>query len=189
MKRVLIILSIKNLFKNGKITGLNILGISIGISVFLLISIYLISELNYDKSTKEYSKIYRLATNSRIINKHIAGCAAPIASAIKKDFPEVDDAMRISKYKSFSINVDNRVFFESRALYADSNFFNFFNNDLVSGSLENCLREPFTTVLTKSIANKYFGLANPIGKDILIDSIAYKVTAVVQDISYSNHIK
>jgi putative ABC transport system permease protein len=189
MKRALIILSIKNLLKNGKITGLNILGLSIGISVFLLISIYLLSEINYDNNTKNYLKIYRLANNCRPINKHIAGCAAPFASAIKKDFPEVEDAIRISKYKSYLINVDNKGFFERRVLYADSNFFNFFNNDVVYGSLEKCLLEPFTTVLTKSISKKYFGLGNPTGKIILIDSIAYTVTAVVQDISYSNHVK
>ena len=189
MKKPLLLLSIKNLLKNKRVSLLNILGLSIGISVFLLISIYLISELNYDKNTKYYSKIYRLANNCRPLNKHIAGCAAPFASAIKKDFPEVEDAMRISKYKSFTINVDNRGFFERRILYADSNFFKFFNNDVVSGSLEKCLQEPFTAVLTKSTANKYFGSLSPIGKVILIDSIPYKVTAVVQDISYSNHIK
>jgi putative ABC transport system permease protein len=112
MKKPLLLLSIKNLLKNKRVSLLNILGLSIGISVFLLISIYLISELNYDKNTKYYSKIYRLANNCRPLNKHIAGCAAPFASAIKKDFPEVEDAMRISKYKSFTINVDNRGFFE-----------------------------------------------------------------------------
>ena len=189
MKKPLLLLSIKNLLKNKRVSLLNILGLSIGISVFLLISIYLISELNYDKNTKYYSKIYRLANNCRPLNKHIAGFAAPFASAIKKDFPEVEDAMRISKYKSYTIYVDNRGFFERRILYADSNFFKFFNNDVVSGSLEKCLQEPFTAVLTKSTANKYFGSLSPIGKVILVDSIAYIVTAVVQDVSYSNHIK
>jgi putative ABC transport system permease protein len=189
MKRTLVLLSVKNSLKDKRISILNILGLSIGISVFLLISTYIIGEIRYDKNTKNYSKIYRFANNCRPINKHIAGCAAPFAAAIKKDFPEVEDAMRISKYKSYLINAENKGFFEKRVLYADSNFFKFFNNDLVSGSLEKCLQEPFSAVLTKSISNKYFGLANPIGKAILIDSIPYKVTAVVQDISYSNHIK
>ncbi|MGD0756313.1 MAG: ABC transporter permease [Bacteroidales bacterium] len=136
MKKNLVLLSVKNLLKNKRVSLLNILGLSIGIGVFLLISIYLLSEINYDKSTTNYSKIYRLANNCRPINKRIAGCAAPFASAIKKDFPEVEDAIRISKYKSYLINVDNKGFFERRVLYADSNFFNFFNNDVVSGSLE-----------------------------------------------------
>ena len=103
---------------------------------------------------------------------------------LQREFPEVEDFLRMTKVSPVEVNINNQVFTEDHIIQADSSFFDFFSIPVLKGDLKNLLNAPHKVVLSESTAKKYFGDENPIDKVIKIgsDTIGYSVSGVMGDI-------
>ena len=183
----------RNLLKNKTFSLINIAGLASGLACFILIALYVADELSYDRFNEKADRIYRI--NSDIVfggNKlHMAVTADPMGAALKKDYPQVEQYVRI--YASSGpklVKKGNTFINEQNVAHADSTLFDVFTLPAISGDTKTALNEPKTVVITESTAKKYFGTADAVGKTIETNdnnSTLYKVTAVIKDIPHNSH--
>jgi putative ABC transport system permease protein len=185
------------LFKNKTFSFINIIGLATGTLCCLYIMLYVQDQYNYDKQHDRAEDIYRINTLWTVQNDkgNWATVTAPVAPAMKKDFPEVEQYARIIpdigrdhhllRYKERSIYANTDV-------YADSTLFEMFNFHFDHGDPKNALSAPYSIVLLKPIADKLFGHDDPLGKIIQIDELYGKnnftVTGVVDESLGKSHI-
>ena len=184
--------AIRNILKYKLFSAINVLGLSIGMACCLFIFIYVTDELSYDKFHKDANKIYRVGLFGRIAGQEIntSSSSWPVASTMQNEIPGVESALRLwSRSEPIVFKYDEIVFSEEKVIYADSNFFDFFSFELIKGDPSTVLTEPNTVVLTPSLATKYFGQENPIGKLIIIgnDNVSFKVTGLASPAPGNSH--
>jgi len=183
----------RNLLKNRTFSIINIAGLAIGLSCFLLITMYVLDELSYDKFNKKADRIYRI--DSDIVfggtALKLAVASDPLGATLKKDYPEVEEFVRFyNSSGSKLIKKGNEWINENAVAHADSTLFNVFTLPAVAGDTKTALNEPNTVVITASTAKKYFGTTNAVGKTLETndrDNTVYKVTAVIEDIPKNSH--
>lgn len=178
-------------FKNHKsLLLINLIGLTVSLTVCYFAFVYLNFELSYDSYHKHSDNIYRLVTDLKTSNGiDYRGSSAPIGPAIKETFPEVKAATRIF-LDYLIIQNESNVQNEEKIAYADSTLFSVFTFPLLNGVPEKVLNAPFEIVLSQSCAAKYFGTDNPIGKVLVINGKdrAY-VTGVMTDMPHNSHIR
>ncbi|PXX31772.1 ABC transporter permease [Arenibacter sp. ARW7G5Y1] len=167
-------------------TFLNTFGLAIGMAGGLLISLYIYDEMNFDTMFKDADRIYRINSDIRFGGKIMrsAQVGAPMAAAIKSDFPQIELVTRIRNRGSLLLRKQGTEANtkESNAAFADSTFFKMFGIDLLVGDVQSALTEPNTLVLTKTAAEKHFGMNNALGQHLLLNNTdTYTVTGVVAD--------
>ena len=115
---------------------------------------------------------------------------APVAINMRKDFPEVESAVRIAG-QSFLVRKGNEKFQEKNTVMADSTLFNIFDFPLIYGDKNTALKEPMSIVLSQTAAKKYFGNTNPVGQSVLLTggAINATITGVMKDIPENSQIK
>lgn len=181
----------RNIRKNKLFSAINILGLSIGIALCFIIMLYVQDELSYDRFNKNADNIARVVFNANINGGKIseAGIMAPVAQAMKNDFPEVQDATRLLQLGKPKINYKEKAFKDDQFALIDPNFFSIFTLPMIEGDAKTALLEPHSIVLTKATAEKYFGKEDPIGKNIGFDNNKefYKVTGVMENIPANSH--
>ncbi|MEQ9425574.1 MAG: ABC transporter permease [Cyclobacteriaceae bacterium] len=184
--------ALRNLLKHKFYSGINILGLTVGITCFLMIFLYVQHELSYDKFHTGYEDIYRLDF-SGILNAEeiiIAVASAPAKDALVADFPEVIDGIRFRTQGNFLVKQKDgtETLKEENVSYVDANFFDFFTVPLIRGDEKSALSAPNTLALSESASKKYFGDEDPIGKVLVLDNRHdYEVTAVYEDIPNNSH--
>lgn len=190
-----LIIAFRNLLKHKGYSIINIAGLSLGITCCILISLYIIDELQYDTFNKKYDRIYRIALippeGAQTRTPH------PMAQALVADFPEVEQAVTMSPiwgpgltWVEMPVQYKDNRFNEKRFFSADTTFFDVFTFKAVAGDPDKAIRKPGAIIITESIAKKYFGNENPIGKTIrLRDQFDLVVEAVIQDIPKNSHFK
>ncbi|NQU88398.1 MAG: ABC transporter permease [Mariniphaga sp.] len=184
--------AIRNLLKSKKITIINILGLSIGISVCLLIQYYIRFEKSYDKFNSNYENIYRLRYERTSENGEavrFASCCPPAGLRIRDQFPEVKTVARIFRYKASVSHLETK-YFEERMYFAEPEFFKIFTYKFIEGDPINGINPPNSAFISESTAKKYFGNQNPIGKKISVDKkVDYEVVGIFEDVSGNSHHK
>jgi putative ABC transport system permease protein len=172
---------------------INILGLSIGIACSLLIALFVINEASFDKYNVKKGRIYRAILNGKIGGQEvtIATSAAIMGPTLLKEFPEVEDFLRMKGRGPTVLEYNKQTFTEDHLVEADSSFFNFFSIPVLKGDPSGLLNAPYKVVLSQSAASKIFGAENPIDKTIKIgsDSIRYTVTGVMADIPSNSHFE
>lgn len=185
-------IALRNLWKHKVFSLINIMGLTVGMSACLLISMYVNFELTYDAFHSRADRIYRLVTDvktpSETINAGITSWA--YAPNIKQDFPEVEAYTRISG-GSFLVRKGDLKFQEQNTVFADSTLFKVFDFKLKQGNPASALKEPLSLVFTEKAARKYFGDTDPIGQTLLLsgEGLPAKVTGVMKDIPENSQIK
>lgn len=175
-------------------TFLNIFGLAIGMAGGLLISLYIYNELSYDKMFADADRIHRINADIKFGGEESksAETSAPMAAVLQEDFSQVEMATRIRNLGSILIrksNTDNNTK-ELSSAFADENFFKMFGLNLLAGDIETALKEPNTLILTKTAAEKHFGVNNAIGQEVLIDNTdTYTVTGVLDDLPKNSLIR
>ncbi|ODS84514.1 MAG: cell division protein FtsX [Cytophagaceae bacterium SCN 52-12] len=181
----------RNLRRNKLFSLINIAGLSIGIATSFMIILYVRDELSYDRFNKNAGDIARVVFRANInggkINESIV--MAPVAEVMKQDFPEVRDAARMVAYGTPGVSYEEKHFKNDRVAFADPNFFDIFTLPAMEGNPRTALSHPNTVVLTKTVAEKYFGKESALGKAISINGSPefYTVTAVINDIPVNSH--
>jgi putative ABC transport system permease protein len=184
-------LAFRNIMKYKFFSAINILGMSVGIAACLLIFLYVVDELSYDRFHADADRIYQVGLHGKIGGQDImvANTCAPMSEALVKEVPGVEQATRIANFWAApTLKYGDKVFTEEKIFHADSNFFNFFSYELTEGDSKTALLEPNSVVLTQSIATKYFGDEKALGKLIAIGGDkTYKVTGVTPDPPLNSH--
>ncbi len=183
----------RSLFVNKGFSLINIIGLAIGLAAGIMIMLYIFHELSYDKFYKDYERIYRVAVNGRMSGDFfdVAVTPAPMASSLKNEFPEVESSVCLHQSSQQTLfRRDEHVFYEKDVCFADSMFFRIFDFKPLIGDLGTALYQPFSMVITQTIASKYFKNENPIGQMIqLNDQFGFKVTAVIEDPPLNSHFR
>ena len=181
----------RSILKNKGIFAINIAGLAIGIASCLLILLFVVDELSYDKFHENADEIVRVVFKAKVNGEEMkeAVVMAPVAEALKNEFPEVVDATRISSIGTPKLVYNNTSFRDSRFAYVDPNFFKIFSLPVLKGNDINPLGEPNSIVITEQEAKKYFGNEDPIGKVLTLegDNQQFKVTAVIEEVPQNSH--
>ena len=170
-------ITFRNLWKNKTYSFINIFGLAIGTLCRLYILLYVEEQYSYDKHHKDAANIYRVNSAIKMSGeKHSnATSSPPIAPGMKTDFPEVQQFTRVIQIEKLGsrqnlIQYGEKSFYEKKALYVDSTFFDVFSYHFVNGNSTKALTEPYSIVLLKPISDKLFGNADPVGKMIQIEN-------------------
>ncbi len=184
-----LISSLRFFSRNKGYSLINILGLSIGLTVSITGFLYVINELSYDKFNVNAGRIYRIAVDALAGNTAIYQTYTPavMAGMLYNEFPEIDKVTRIATFDDELLKAGENVFLEDNIFITDSTFFEMFTIPVVKGETGKLLNQPFTAVLTESAAVKYFGAENPVNQIIRRDTMSFKVIAVVKDIPENSH--
>ena len=171
---------------------INILGLTIGITVCLMIFVYVINEFSVDRFHADNDRIYRVmrALVGEKGERSVAYLSGPYAPALRNDFDEeIEEIVRISPTEGL-VTIDDRSFREKRIYDVDSNFFDLFSFPLVQGDPTTALTDPASVVLTERTAKRYFGSANnALGQLIELDkTLLLTVTAIAKDVPSNSHL-
>lgn len=191
MFKNLIIYSLRSFRRQRSYIIINILGLSIGIACSLLIALFVFNELSYEKFNVKSDRIFRLVLNGKLSGQEVtvAYTAAIIGPTMLKEFPEVEDFLRMNGVGPTIVEYNNQAFTEDNIIEADSSFFNFFSIPVIKGDEKNLLNSPRSAVLSKTTAKKIFGNENPIDKTIKIgsDTARFVITGVMEDVPTNSH--
>jgi putative ABC transport system permease protein len=182
----------RNIVKNKFYSILNILGLSLGLIAFIFLFLHINDEMSYDNYHEKASRIHRIESNFFIAGKSemFAIVPTPMGPALQIEYPEVESVVRIFGAGNTLFRNDEKESYEEDFYFCDSTFFQVFTHKMIMGDPDKCLVEPLSIVLTKSIAEKYFGDADPMGK--ILESgnqRQFKVTGVMEDVPTNSHMK
>jgi len=164
------------------------LGLTIGFTISILVFSWVKHEVSYDKFHANSKDIYRILTLSEEGTGY--GSPAPLGPTIEDEIPAIVNTCRIIDLPKLQFKVEETVDYETKGLSVDSSFFNIFSFELVVGHANTLFDDPGNIVITKRLAEKYFGDKNPIGETILVESQFYfKVTGVIDDTPTNSHLQ
>jgi ABC-type antimicrobial peptide transport system permease subunit/AraC-like DNA-binding protein len=183
----------RRLQKSRLYTLINLVGLTVGITSCLLIGLFIINELSYDRFHAKADRIVRMTMEfGPGGSQKWVPTGTKAGPQLKRTFPQVEEFVR-------TINSDPVVkhgtvmFNETRFLYADSSFFKIFSFRLLRGDPNTVLDAPLKVVITENMAKKYFGNADPIGKTLNVNRYSapkdYVITGIVQDAPESSQVK
>src|SRR5436190_6281017 len=182
--------AMRNLWKNKGYSAINILGLAIGLATCLLILIYVIDELSYDRFNKKADRIYRIDADINFGGTHwvLAVAPDPLGPTLKKDFPQVEQYVRFRNYGGLLVKKENQNVQEDKVIYVDSTLFDVFTLSIISGDPRTSLTDPSSIVITERMAKKYFNTADAVGKTLVVsDTTNYKVSAVIKNMPVQSH--
>jgi putative ABC transport system permease protein len=176
---------------------INIAGLGVGLTCCILIGFFVMHELSYDNYHQKLDRTYRILQGYRSgIDKATAPAAeeyqvwgnAPVGPAFKEEFPEVDQFCRFTPGHSKLITANNEMYDEKNIVFGDSTVFDVFSWDLLSGNPQSVLDNPNSIVLTESLAKKYFGNEDAMGKTVIYnENVACIVTGIMKDVPVNSH--
>ncbi|HLL95702.1 MAG TPA: ABC transporter permease, partial [Spirosoma sp.] len=187
-------IAFRNLWRNKVFSGINVIGLSVGLASCLLLFVYIAHELSYDDFQRKADRIVRVTMEYSMegrVNK-IPVTGTKVAPEFGRQFPEVESGVRMINRDAVVLNGD-RQFTEKRLVFADSAFFSLFSFPLRKGNPQTALAGPNQVVLSATTAQTYFGAENPVGKTLRINTGGlfrdYSVTGVVEDCPANSQIK
>jgi putative ABC transport system permease protein len=187
-------LAIRNLWRHKTFSVINILGFTIGLASCIIIGLYVLNELSFDKFNTNHALIYRVNTINREKGKDVQyDCITPgqMAPALEKDLPQITLAGRLRPwFNDMLVTYDTISLKLPDVCYADQSFLKIFSFPLVAGDKNTALTQPATAIITQSTAIKYFGNTNPLGKVVkTLNDIPVKITGVAKDLPANSSIQ
>jgi len=185
--------AIRNMIKRKGYTLLNILGLAVGMTVCLIIVLFVQGELSYDNFHLKGDRIYRLVLERKYPGRSTSYAIIPYSTgeAMQKEFPEIEQTVRmfnVAGDQGQFVRIGDNIFNERKLYFVDSNFFRVFTVPLLQGNPDKALTQYFSVVLNETTAKKYFGSAqNAIGKTIVIDDSTALITGVAKNMPLNSH--
>lgn len=185
-------IALRNLLKHKVFSFINLFGLTVGLACCLLISIYIIDELSYDRYHENADRIYRVTRNfidrDGSTTLHLGHVAPPFGPLIANDFPDIEAVTRMLN-TTVTLRYEDNVFTEENAFFAEPNIFNIFTIPVVAGDPTTALENPFSVMLNETMAKKYFGDEDPIGKQLLVNGqMNASVTGIFKDFPDNSHM-
>lgn len=182
--------------RNKVYTSVNLLGLAIGIACTVLISLYTLDELSFDRFHPDADRIVRIVENQadqegKITKKATSyGAMTPVLQTVFPDWKHISRIYPSSSLVSFGAD---KKFQEDKFCYADSSMLEMFGFKMLEGDPSSALDEPFTLVITQTIAKKFFGDQSPIGKVLTVHTDEgkndYKVTGLLENVPKQSHLQ
>jgi putative ABC transport system permease protein len=185
-------IAFRNLINQKFYSGINIIGLSIGITACILVGLYIKQDFSYDKYHKNAKIIYRIGFSftQAGVRKSIAQSPALLGPTLKNISPEIKKYSRIYFSQNDLIEAGNKKFYEDGLSFADSTFFEIFSYEALAGNKAQFLKKVNSIIITESIARKYFADENPIGKELKINNqYLFEITGVIKDVPINSHFK
>jgi len=179
------------MFRQRSYVFINVIGLATGLACSILIALFVLHELNYDRFNEHANEICMMVLKGKMGATEMEGAwtCSPLGPTMITSLPEVLNAVRIEKWGETVIKYQDKSFVEDGIMFADSTFFDIFSIPLIIGDRKTALSAPWRLVLTQTAAKKYFGNENPIGKMLKVttDTVLYSVTGVMEDVPESSH--
>ena len=184
-------IAFRNMKRHKGHATINILGLTVGMSCYLLIMLYVGHEMSYDDFHQKSDRLFRIQKRYSQGRTSVI-TFGPLATTLADEYPEVVQAVRIEHRDEYelALKYGNRNFFE-RGFYVDANFFDMFSYKVIQGDLKTALVEPFSIVITRRLAEKYFGDEDPLGKMLsVIEDEPYdaRITALIENVPGNSHL-
>ena len=174
------------MIRNRSISLINILGLTLGMAVTFVIMMYVSHEASYDRFHENRDQIYRVITDQKQHGWKAASSPYPLASKMENDFPEVHRATRIGYLPGAFVQRGNDYIQEERFYFSDQDFFDMFTLEVLRGNPQQMLNDPQDVVLTRSMAEKYFGAIDVTGEKLPIRAGNQKymlnISGVIEDL-------
>ncbi|UHG92154.1 ABC transporter permease [Spirosoma oryzicola] len=182
----------RTLQKQRGLTFINIAGLAVGLACCLLITLYVLDELSYDRYNTKADRIYRVQADIKFGGNdvHLAVTPDPMGPTLKKDYPQVEQFVRLHQRGTWLVKRAGSPtnLREDNITFADSTLFDVFTLPLLTGDPKRALAEPNTVVISESAAKRHFGKQNPVGQILVFDNNeSYRVSGVMQDMPKNAH--
>ena len=170
---------------------ITVFGLGIGLACFALITLFVRDELSYDKHHENAEQVYRVSFRGQPPNSEpdfFAVTSSPVGRYLRQDYPEVESVVRLNDYAA-TILQNGEYYFGETFWFAEPELFDIFTLPIVSGESSGHLVEPFTMVMTQTMAQKYYGDRDPVGEQMVLnDSVYVEITAVIEDLPATSHL-
>jgi putative ABC transport system permease protein len=189
-----LLIAFRNIIHYKAFTAINILGLSIGLACSILIYLWIKDELSFDRYHENAENIYRVYEKQYYSGGEtflVYATPEPLSKALKQDIPEIVNSTRLNLFwEKLLVRYGDKVFNETRGYAADPEALEMFTYPFIYGNPETALIEPHSIVMTRSMAEKYFGDENPVGKILNINNkYALTVTGVMEDVPLNSHVR
>jgi len=185
-------IALRSLWKHKAFSLINILGLAVGMTACFLIFLYVRFETSFDNFHSKAGRIYRVVSEVRTPTEtiKIGLTTTPVAVNMKRDFPEVEEAVRLGR-DGLLVRKGDTKFQETNTVLADSGLFKIFDFPLIEGNRNTALKEPMSVILSQSAAKKYFGNGKAYGQHLLLTGAAINstVTGIMKDIPRNSQIQ
>jgi putative ABC transport system permease protein len=186
------VVAFRNLAKHRFYTLINVVGLAIGIAACTTITLFVLNELQYDKHHEKADRIHRVHGEIKFGGNHyrLAVAAAPMAEALRADYPEVESVVRFRNRGTYLIKreMSGDNIKEDKVIWADSTFFDIFTVPVLEGDPNTALVHPNSIAISRTVANKFFPNESALGKTLILDNEEpMKVTAVYEDMPATGH--
>ena len=187
----------RNFLRQKVFSLLNVSGLAIGLTCFMLIFLYVKDELSYDRFHSKSHRTYRVLEHfeSEGVGEHSASQPFPTGPTLQNDFPrQIAHSVRLFNFQSPTLTLAHReadkAFNESRIFFVDSTFLDVFDFELLEGNRANALDQPNSILITESMATKYFGEEDPMGKTLEFqETQGLQVTGILEDAPLNAHFQ
>lgn len=186
-------IALRNIFKDKVYSAINILGLTIGITCSIFLFMYILDELSYDRYHTNANNIYRIVSNIKEPDNAFTWAVAqvPMAQELRNNYPEVKNAVRFYGTGRTLYKNGEKQFNEEDFYLTDSTVFDMFTYEFLAGDVNTALDNPFSIVLTETVAKKYFASATEaLGQSLQNkENQEYKITGVIKDVPYNSHFR
>ena len=187
-----VVVALRNIFRNKLFSSVNILGLAFGIASALLIFLWVNDELGVDQFHANGKRIYRVMENQRYTDGRLftfASTPGPMAPFIKEKYPEIEKSTRFTWEANNLFQFEDKSFYQV-GRYADQDFLDMFSFRLLAGNASSALKEKNSVVISQSMATKYFGKEDALGKLLVMNTKAtLVVTGVLDEIPKNSSFK
>lgn len=184
-------IALRNFSKHKSYAALNILGLTIGLTIVFLIGLFVSDELNFDQFHKKKDRLFRVVENQYYAGQPVFPVAVTptaLGPALESDFPEIVNFVRFTQ-DSYEFRQGENKITENGGIIADANLFDMFSFELLDGDVSSFSTNLRGLVLNEELAAKYFENQSPVGKEIELDGENYEVLAVMKNIPKNSHIQ
>ncbi len=187
-------IAMRNMMKHKLSSFINLFGLTVGLTCCLLILVYIINELSYDKYNRNAKNIYRvertfLNPETGAVNLRLGTVAPPFGLYLENDFKDIKQITRLLNNGITIFHYEDKMFNEQNGYFADEHLFNVFDVNVTKGNPAKALMEPYSVMLSEPVAKKYFGDEEPLNKMVKLDNILpCKVTGVYKPFPANAHL-
>jgi putative ABC transport system permease protein len=185
-------IAFRNIQRHKMYSYLNIVGLAVGITCSLLITLWVLDELSFDRFHTYADRLFRVEFNQNYSGElfHVNVSPHPMAPALVEEISEVEKATRVMPIGEILVKHADKAFYEDSVMAVDPSFFEMFSYPLIRGDSRKALDDPYSIILTEDRARAYFGHSNPIGKTLNVDNeLDFTVTGVLKNIPSTGYLQ